>query len=101
MKTRFNPMTFKYFCINLTAVFFVPLCLSAFAAAPTPQPEPAQDSLSTPNTSADESPMMLYLVPWNANPETNKNAKKITLFQPWGAHFDPLTPAQTAELSAP
>lgn len=50
--------------------------------------------------SGDESPMMLYLVPWNANPESGKKGKKFTLYQPWGSHFDPLTPVQTQQLNA-
>jgi hypothetical protein len=45
--------------------------------------------------------MMLYLVPWNTHSDTTKNSKTITLYKPWGVHFDPLTPAQTADLAAP
>ena len=81
----------------IAAFFLCPWLSAAAAQQEVPTPEtPA----STKQTPADESPMMLYLVPWNANPETNKNAKKFTLYQPWGQHFDPLTPEQTSELSS-
>lgn len=64
-------------------------------------PASGSNTSSSNSSTADESPMMLYLVPWNANPESHKNGKKITLYQPWGVHFDPLTPAQAAQLNAP
>jgi hypothetical protein len=90
-----------------TRVFYV--CLSGFisvntiAAADLPAPteqNSADTSTTTNNTAiADESPMMLYLVPWNANPESGKNGKKFSLYQPWGTHFDPLTPEQTIQLN--
>ncbi|HMU67295.1 MAG TPA: hypothetical protein PKE57_09120 [Cellvibrionaceae bacterium] len=66
------------------------------AEAPANLPEPNPAGAST----GDESPMMLYLVPWNANPESGKNGKKFTLYQPWGSHFDPLTPVQIQQLNA-
>jgi hypothetical protein len=69
------------------------------AEAKTPVVTGENDALGKPNTD-DESPMMLYLVPWNANPAANnKSGKKFTLYQPWGSHFDPLTPTQTAQLN--
>lgn len=70
----------------------------AVTAAPGTLDMPAADTPAAPQ-SGDESPMMLYLVPWNANPESGKNGKKFTLYQPWGSHFDPLTPVQTQQLN--
>ena len=34
---------------------------------------------------ADESPMMLYLVPWNANPENGKSGKNLPYTNPGAA----------------
>lgn len=70
----------------------------AGTATPGTLDMPAADTPAAPQ-SGDESPMMLYLVPWNANPESGKNGKKFTLYQPWGSHFDPLTPVQTQQLN--
>lgn len=71
------------------------------AALNTASAADSTQSVAPSGNSADESPMLLYLVPWNANPATNKNGAKFTLYQPWGSHFDPLTPAQTAQLNTP
>ncbi|MEY4588647.1 MAG: hypothetical protein RL497_723 [Pseudomonadota bacterium] len=69
----------------------------ALSAEPILPPQPSVKPVSA----ADDSPMMLYLVPWNTHSDTTKNSKTITLYKPWGVHFDPLTPAQTADLAAP
>jgi hypothetical protein len=61
----------------------------------------AQEAPEKTDDPSSESPLMLYLVPWNANPETNKNAKKLSLYKPWGNHFDPMTPQQQHELLSP
>lgn len=95
-----------------TRVFYACLlgAFNASAIAATDTAAPAQLDTqesgneignTTGNTAiADESPMMLYLVPWNANPDSGKNGKKFSLYQPWGTHFDPLTPEQTIQLNA-
>lgn len=96
----------------LAALALLSINVAAAEQTPLPSSEPKEAALTptadgtTQNTaptgnSADESPMLLYLVPWNANPATNKNGAKFTLYQPWGSHFDPLTPAQTAQLNTP
>jgi hypothetical protein len=84
-------------CRPITAIFFAFLTLQCASLWAAPEPEPLPEP-TKPSATGDESPMMLYLVPWNANPENNKNAKKFTLYQPWGEHFDPLTPQQAADL---
>ncbi|MFO1367399.1 MAG: hypothetical protein U1F46_00270 [Marinagarivorans sp.] len=87
------------------------LCLAALLGVgtmPSALAAPGNDSATAPEPvgiannagPADESPMMLYLVPWNANPEKGKSGKKFTLYQPWGSHFDPLTPVQIQQLNA-
>ncbi|HEY6530258.1 MAG TPA: hypothetical protein VIZ65_16345 [Cellvibrionaceae bacterium] len=89
----------RVFCVCLSGV------ISANVAAADKSVPVEQNNADTNNTTnntaiADESPMMLYLVPWNANPESGKNGKKFSLYQPWGTHFDPLTPEQTIQLNA-
>ncbi len=76
---------------------------NALQAATSSEPAGLEPANLPPGGSnaTDESPMMLYLVPWNANPESGKNGKKFTLHQPWGSHFDPLTPVQTQQLNTP
>lgn len=82
----------------LWGVSAMPRALAAASNESAAAPEPVG---ATNNTGpADESPMMLYLVPWNANPESGKSGKKFTLYQPWGSHFDPLTPVQIQQLNA-
>jgi hypothetical protein len=79
---------------------------SAQPQAPSPQTPSPENPLPEPiavkeePAPADESPMMMYVVPWNTLADKAKNTKAVTLYKPWGEHFDPLTPAQTANLAA-
>jgi hypothetical protein len=102
-----NPLKHSAHLLNYCRVFALLFCASAQSlgaepSAPQALPDTNPDAqLTSPSNTADEAPMMLYVVPWNANPESNKNGKKITLYKPWGVYFDPLTPAQTAQLNTP
>ncbi len=71
----------------LAASLVLGAVLPAWSESPEAQTDPAA-----------QSPLMLYVVPWNANPDS-KDAKKITLYKPWGEHFDPVTAGQWQALS--
>lgn len=101
-----RPRPGRFTSLACLGALFCSLLLNSFGYAAEPglpgnagTPDAAAVEAPAAPQSGDESPMMLYLVPWNANPESGKKGKKFTLYQPWGSHFDPLTPVQTQQLN--